>query len=678
MKGFGYIGFAFILIAFLNGCSGGQFVLTGEKAYDLKQYANAPALLQKDFELEKDPAKKQEIAWQIADAYSRYNQYGNAEKWYKTTVDLGRQEALLQLGRMQMGQDRYNDAIASFTQLSKLDATNKNLAEKELKKCQNALEWQKANDRFVVDNVKGINTPTNDFSPLLNNGKLYFSSSRTDAKGSVVNAWTNEKNADVFFADKTLTTIKDFDGVNTDAFEGTCALSKDGNEIYFTRCQTVDLSSKEKIKTAKNEFCHVFYSKFVNKSWTEPEQINLFADTINVGQPALSKDGKYLFVSSDLPAGFGGKDLYYFVKTDSGWGAPYNAGTAVNTSGDEMFPWLDDRSNLYFSSNGLSGMGGLDIFKAVKGKTVWRDAQNLKSPINSGADDFGMVIEKYKPVDSNDSVLFAGYFSSNRVGGKGGDDIFHFEEKWVNYFVLKGKVEEKKFEQPENPDSKLLGMSPLDKVMVIVKSPTDSFTLLSNAAGLYTTPLKAETDYKLTFYKPGYFSKNTTVTTVGKRNQDSTLISIPAYAELDKIFPQKEIVIPNIYYDYNKATLRPESKAVLDSILVFFSDNKDLTIEIGSHTDSRGSDSYNEKLSQERAQSVVDYLIEKGVATERLVAKGYGETKITNKCINGIECTEEEHQKNRRTTFRIIGSKQTIESVQPEEIRTVPKEDEKK
>jgi peptidoglycan-associated lipoprotein len=412
----------------------------------------------------------------------------------------------------------------------------------------------------------------------------------------------------------------------------------------------------------------------MGSSWVEPEKLKLFADTINVGHPSLSPDGKMLVVASDAANGFGGKDLYYFLKTDTGWSAPYNLGTNINTKGDEVFPWLDEKGNLYYASNGLPGMGSLDIFRAVREKKGWKEPTNLEAPINSGADDFGYIIEKYKPTSINDEVLKAGYFSSNRAGGKGSDDIYSFSERWVNYFVLNGLVQEKSYLQADNPDSELKGMKAIDKVMLVIKSDVDSITLVSNAAGIFTTPLKTETDYKLTAYKPGYFSNTGTFSTNGKRNQDSTYIYIPTAIELNRIFPQKEIVIPNIYYDYNKATLRDESKLVLDSILIFFSDNKDLAIEIGSHTDSRGSDSYNEKLSQARAQSVVDYLILKGVEQSRLTAKGYGETKLTNQCANGVECTEEEHQKNRRTTFRILGSSKVIESTTPEDIKVVPKE----
>ena len=213
-------------------------------------------------------------------------------------------------------------------------------------------------------------------------------------------------------------------------------------------------------------------------------------------------------------------------------------------------------------------------------------------------------------------------------------------------------------------------MEPLTAKVELKNPLTDEVigTTTADKNGNYTFKLNSETDYKLTANKIGYLNKNETATTKGRRNQDSVNITVYRDIELEKIFTQRMIVIPNIYYDYDKATLRPESKVVLDSILVFFNDNKDLIIEIGSHTDSRGSDAYNIKLSQARAQSVVDYLIEKGIVKDRLIAVGYGETKPVNGCTNGVKCTEDEYQKNRRTTFRITGSKQKIESVEPENI----------
>lgn len=199
-------------------------------------------------------------------------------------------------------------------------------------------------------------------------------------------------------------------------------------------------------------------------------------------------------------------------------------------------------------------------------------------------------------------------------------------------------------------------------------------TTASDTAGHFQFRIEGETDYKYLASKNGYFSASNTVAALHK-NQDSTLIVAYTEVTLNKIFPQKMLVIPNIYYDYDKATLRPESKLVLDSIMIFFKENPDLTIELGSHTDSRGSDAYNLKLSQARAQSAVDYLISKGIPTDRLLAKGYGETKLVNNCGNGANCTEEEHQKNRRTTFRVASEKLNLESIEPENIIVDPKKD---
>ena len=274
--------------------------------------------------------------------------------------------------------------------------------------------------------------------------------------------------------------------------------------------------------------------------------------------------------------------------------------------------------------------------------------------------------------------FFPDIFLHHRPGGKGSDDIYRFEEKWINIFVLRGKMVEKNYEKPDDADSKVLGL----KICQVQKSTLKQWMSGLLQLLLPTLPvsllfrLNAETDYKLNRSKNGYFAKNEFISTKGKRNQDSTIINIYAQIELEKIFPDKMIVIPNIYYDYDKATLRPESKLVLDSILIFFKENPDLTVELGSHTDSRGSDEYNNKLSQERAQSAVDYLVEKGIPQERLIAKGYGKTRLVNNCGTGVPLQEEEHQKNRRTTFRVISAKLNLNSIEPENINVVPKPEE--
>jgi outer membrane protein OmpA-like peptidoglycan-associated protein/tetratricopeptide (TPR) repeat protein len=666
--------FLLLITLFAASCKTQKFeVKDGNTARELLLFNQSTDFLTKEFGVAKDMATQEKIAYRLGDSYKRFNEYANAEKWFQKSVELnGGLLPLFQLGLMQKQQEKYADAIKSFEQYQR-NSSGGFEGRQQANQCREALTWLKAFSKTQVTNVAPLNTPNADYALLpYKNNQWIYSSNRTDATGSLKDGWTGEKPSDLFVVDKS---TKSFGAVsnlgapvNSVFHESSPTFSKDLKEVYFVRCGQEEKS---------NQFCQVYYSAFNNEHWIEPVKLGLFADTVNVYDPHLSKDGKLLFVAASPIDNFGATDLYIFIKADSGWGAPQNLGASINTPGSERFPWLDEKGNLYFSSNGLSGMGGLDIFKAIKTKSGYKDPQNLRSPINSGADDFAFYIDKYKPSSEFDTILYAGYFSSNRAGGKGSDDIYRFEDKWMNFFVLNGKVVEKDFEVADNPDSKVLGLKPMAKAKVELKSTDDKViaTTLTDSKGEFTFNLNAETDYKLTAAKSGYFNNNAQVTTKGKRNQDSTLITVYVQVELEKIFTQKMVAIPNIYYDYDKATLRPESQLVLDSILVFFKENPDLTVEIGSHTDSRGSDAYNLKLSQARAQSVVDYLISKAIPVGRLLAKGYGETKPVNSCTNGAKCTEEEFQKNRRTTFRVVSAKLTIESEEPQNIIVDPKKD---
>lgn len=663
------------LIALWAGCKTPEFqVKDGNTAVELKLYHDAVSMLVKEFNAEKDLNRQQAKAFQIAEAYRQYNDWENAEKWYKQCVDLnGPPKALFQLGLMQKQQEKYSDAFKTFEQYQRVASGFE--GRKQSNQCRDALSWKNEFSRIQVRNAERVNSTANDYAmEAFKSNQYVFSSSRNEATGDLRDGWTGEKFTDLFVTEKrdgNFTQPQLFPTpVNSAAHESSATFSRDGKEVFFIRCN---------VSKKNNEYCQLYYSAYNNDHWTEPVRLDFFADTVNVYDPYLTKDGKFLVVAAAVPENFGEADLYIIQKNDTGWTRPQNLGAAINTPQSERFPWVDEKGNLFFASNGLPGMGGLDVFKATRTKTGYKDPQNLKHPINSGADDFGYHIEKYKQANADDTILMAGYFVSNRKGGKGGDDIYVFEEKWINYFVLKGQIVEKQYENPEKPESKVLGLSPLKGAKVELRLKTDSVvaTALSDSAGRYSIRLQAETDYKIVATKGGYFSNNDLITTAGKRHPDSTLITITSTIELEKIFTSKEIVIPNIYYDYDKATLRPESKEVLDSILIFFKENPDLTIEIGSHTDSRGSDSYNLKLSQARAQSVVDYLIEKGVSTEKLSAKGYGETKPVNRCINNVNCTEEEHQQNRRTTFRVASAKFTLDSIESENIELDPERKEK-
>jgi peptidoglycan-associated lipoprotein len=665
-----------LLILLAVSCKTVPFkVKDADTAVRLKLYNQSIDFLTKEFNEAKDPATKAQKAFELGESYRKFNDLPNAEKWYQQSVDLkGPDKALYELGLAQKGQEKYQQAYKNFEEYQKVAGTGFE-GRRQMSQCVDAVDWKKEFTKLQVKNLESLNTPANDYGLVpYKDHQFVFSSSRDESTGNKRDGWTGQKTTDLFVTERKNNiygTPHNFGApVNTDAHESSPAFSKDMREMYFIRCKEDQQKS--------NQYCHLFYSTFDGEQWNEPVQLNLFPDTVNVFDPFLSKDGKVLLLASDAPGGFGGTDLYICRKTDTGWTAPSNMTGKINTAGSERFPWIDDKGSLYFSSDGWPGMGGLDIFKAIRTKEGYRDPMNMKSPINSGGDDFAYRIDKYRPTSDDDTILYSGFFSSNRAGGKGGDDIYRFEEKWINVFVLRGKVVEKNYEKPDDPESKVSGLKNLPKARVDLKTSDDKViaSTFSDSIGNFAFRLNAETDYKLSGIKNGYFANNTTASTKGKRNQDSTIITVYAQLELEKIFPQKMIVIPNIYYDYDKATLRPESERVLDSILIFFKENPDLTIEIGSHTDSRGTDAYNNKLSQARAQSVVDYLVAKGIPVDRLLAKGYGKTMLLNKCATGVPCTEEEHQLNRRTTFRVASAKLNLESIQPEDIRVVPKPDE--
>jgi outer membrane protein OmpA-like peptidoglycan-associated protein len=320
-------------------------------------------------------------------------------------------------------------------------------------------------------------------------------------------------------------------------------------------------------------------------------------------------------------------------------------------------------------------MGGLDIFSATKINKQWSNVQNVRAPINSGADDFAPVFEKVKPEDQY-KIKSQGYFVSNRPGGKGKDDIYYFTEEKTKVFLVKGDVVEKKFERAGDPNSNVVGFSAmpsLDVTLLMLDgkgNPVENSqrTIKSDKNGRFQFLAETDRTYKVSASKQDYFTRSETATTNGFQKQDKDTVVATVRLVLDKIYKNVQVNISNIYYDYNKANIRPDAAKVLDTLVKVLKDNPNVKVEIGSHTDSRGKDAYNMRLSQARAQSVVDYLVQHGIDASLLAAKGYGETQPVNKCTNGVKCTEEEYQANRRTTFKVTSAEFTIESIVPEKI----------
>jgi outer membrane protein OmpA-like peptidoglycan-associated protein len=341
-----------------------------------------------------------------------------------------------------------------------------------------------------------------------------------------------------------------------------------------------------------------------------------------------------------MPGGFGGTDLYYCTKEANGtWSQPVNCGNVVNTSGKECFPTIAKDGTLYFSSDGHLGMGALDLFSAKGVKAKWQAVTNLEAPFNSGGDDFGIIFD---PEGKGET----GLLSSNRKSANGTDDIYSFKSNRIPC-TLTGIA----MEQPEAKQKQLPG-KPLQGVALRLYKVGDTTGLLaySDKDGKFSFPIQSGVKYMVKGSKEGYLTKSVEVLPDCKSELDLVKLNMP----LNKNKVNTSYIVENIYYDLDKSDIRPDAARELDKLVVMLQDNPEVKIELSSHTDSRQSDSYNNMLSQLRADAAVKYIISKGIDYNRITAKGYGETKLLNRCKNGVNCSEDEHQKNRRTEFKLI------------------------
>ena len=652
------ISFIIVLSVGIFSCKTSSEIVDGSVAFKLKKYQLAKSLLTKEITTAKDTDKIKKTL-ELADSYKFSNDSKKAAEWYQKAIDLsGKKELYYNLAMMQKQNESYTEAIESLMKYKNF-TFDELRSRSEISICKKAIEEMSTVNNMKIENLEKINSNKSDFTAaIFRNNQLVISSTRNQAEGSIIHPWNGEKNSDLFLVDPNKSTISSFDTLlNTHLPEASITFDKKFSVAYFTRCDySTDPNS--------NGYCHIFKTEKDGKEWYPAEKLKLFPDSINVGQPFLTKDGKRLYFSAEYKDGYGGKDIYFVDIKDGVVGFPINAGFHVNTKEDELFPTLDSKGNLYFSSTGRTGYGGLDIFKAEPENRGYATAVQMPFPINSAADDFYLVYTKEFDGKETNGLIEEAYFSSARKGGKGGDDIYKYKKELMNTFKLKFFTTERNYKNPEDDASEFLGMIALadTEIKLISMSNQEEKLEISSEKGLSFFDLKAETDYKIMVSKKDYFNKSIHISTKNLQDINNIEIVLKDTVELKKIFPEKEILIENIYYDLNKATLREESKISLDKLISFFQENNDLTIEIGSHTDSRGSNEYNQELSQRRAQSVVDYFINKGIPAQQLIAKGYGETKILNKCLNDIECTDDEHQANRRTSFRVVSSKGVLES----------------
>jgi outer membrane protein OmpA-like peptidoglycan-associated protein len=418
--------------------------------------------------------------------------------------------------------------------------------------------------------------------------------------------------------------------------EASATISKDGKTLVFARSNDGSRKGPREVG--------LFISKYLDGKWSDPQPMPFSDPETWYGCPSFAPDGKSLYFASNKRGGKGGLDLYRSTLDANGqWGKVTNLGESINTAGDEMFPYAAEDGKLYFSSDGHAGLGGLDIFVANKDKDGNTTVKNMGVPMNSRWDDFGLSLKT--PTE--------GYFSSNRDGGKGDDDIYYFRDTKNDPRIVKFNLEGVAFGLDDRGKEQILANAHVVLLDAQNKQISESYT---DANGMFAFSLEPSKNYTLVADMKDYFTKRDAISTVGKSPDPETLfdkettVNMAHKMVLEKLKLEKTFVLDNIYYDLNKADIRPDAAIELDKVVEILNDNPTITIELSSHTDSRGDDKLNLKLSQARAESARAYIVSKGIAPERITAKGYGKTKP----LIADAATEEDFQKNRRTEFKVI------------------------
>lgn len=482
--------------------------------------------------------------------------------------------------------------------------------------------------KIKIDKTQ-INTSESDIGPSFVNNELWYSAF-TESK---IEEIAEGKTKGIFY-DSFVSSV-DMDGKLKDGKQIKIAEISQGyhsgpvsycsatEELFVTLSNFDSPEIRNKVYQKADIRLKIVILKEIGGNWALIDELPFNDSTYSVGHPAINSTGNILIFSSNMPDenGFGGTDLYVSIRENGVWGAPENLGNLINTSGNEMFPFIFQDNTLVFASDGKEGNGGLDMYYSIyKDDQLWEPV--ALSKLNSESDDFGLVIH------SNEEV---GYFASNRADGLGSDDIYKVEFEGLYDLELVVKDKNTMIEIP-NPKVKFD-----DSVLGILKGL------------LITRVLKKNSTYVATSEIEGYMNDSKTITTIGK-----PFGTIKETILVEKVVVGQIFTLENIFYDFDKWDILPESEIELDSLVEIMNENPEWKVELGSHTDCRGSDPYNEILSQKRSDSAVAYIVAAGISKERIIAKGYGETMLVNECDDGVQCSDEEHRKNRRTEFKIL------------------------
>lgn len=631
--------FVFASIAF-----GQQKLKMADKMFKSMSYVEAAKLYEEY--LEKNASPSIETITNVADTYYFTNDMRKALPWYKKLYEIQGQNLtdlyMLRYTQTLRGVRDYDQANGLVKEYLKKKAVNGQV--KQFANNQAHLDsLAKKETLYEIRNLE-VNTPNSDFGTAYYGDKMIYSSTYEDGATKLY-SWNQQPFLAMFVAEKNLSNGSLFNQklflneINSDYHDATITFTQDLKTFYYT----TNTLNKKKLKNdadGTNNFQII-------KAWLENDKVtkteNLFFNSLDysVGHPSLSADGKWLFFVSDMPGGFGETDIYVCeVFEDGKLNSPKNLGPKINSVGREMFPYYSN-GVLYFSSEGHYGFGGLDVFESKFNGKDFSYPKNLGEPINSNKDDFSYII---------DADLKTGYFSSNRETGKGDDDIYYFTKKIPACSqIVQGTVKNSKTQV--NIDGATI------KVYDEFGDLVNEFT--STSDGKFEFELPCNGSYKVEVAKPNHTTEKKEIATLDKNgdiiNLDFKLTSLDDLVVKDKVTGDEKVDINTIFFNYNKWDITPQAATELDKVVFVMNNFPKVTIRIESHTDSRGKDLYNLTLSDKRAKSTQAYILSKGIAAERIEsAVGFGETRLRNKCSNGVKCTEEEHFVNRRSDFIIV------------------------
>lgn len=635
----------------LAGCGAEKNMKKAEKFMAIGEYYDAASQYKQAYS--KTPPKERDrrglIAGKMAVCYRKINStpkavaaYRNMVRYNKATVD-----DRLELGRQLLKNGDYKQAAEQFGVV--LDSMPDNvLARNGLLSAQQAPAWKKQGSRYTVKRMDVFNSRRAEYSPMLSGDQfdqLYFTSTRNDATGDELSGITGTKNGDIFVSqkdDKGKWSKPEVvnGGLNTEADEGASCLSPDQREMYLTQCVT---------DPSYPRYAQIVKSNRSDAAWGKASSVELTKDTLSCfAHPAVSPDGQWLYFVSDMPGGKGGLDIWRVRITSAGYGGVENLGEPINTPGNEMFPTFRPNGDLYFSSDGHPGMGGLDIFIAHPGKTGRYVLEHPGYPLNSQGDDFGMTFE---------GVKNRGFFSSNRGDGRGWDHIYSFVNPEIVQSVKGWVYEQEGYELPAAQ-------------VYMIGSDGTNLKLGVKSDGSFEKELTPGVEYMFLATCKGFLNHKEELKVVPMNDSHEYVLQFPLASIT------APVLIDNIFYDFNKATLRPESQTALDELVKLLNENPNVTIELSSHCDYKGSSAYNKLLAQRRAESVVNYLVDKGIARDRLSPVGYGKEKpktirkkltekltwlkegdvLTEEFIKKLDPEKQEicNQLNRRTEFIVL------------------------